>query len=150
MRKLESEIASLQKNLRKSQENYKTKKISFSKVNDSFAGKVEEHLIFSDPQMYVQHGCKNWSLIHKHAAILENKCKGKLPKRSDIPELLKTANDSSDREYSFSSCLLDPRHRKTTAINPAMTELERHGVVFPNKSSSPPICSMHIASPAPV
>ena len=55
----------------------------------------------TDPQLYVQNGCKNWSLIHKHAAILEKE------------------NTTGN----------------TTAINPAMADLQRHGIVFPKHKS---------------
>ena len=88
-RKMESELATLRKNLNKSQENFRMKKKAYSKVKESFVCKVEQDLILSNPDVYVQNGCKNWSLIHKHSAILEQKCKGKLPKRNDIPKLLK-------------------------------------------------------------
>ena len=77
VRKLESELTVLQMKLKTAQESYKTKKTAYSKVNDSFIAKVEHDLILTDPQLYVQNGCKNWSLIHKHAAILEKECKGK-------------------------------------------------------------------------
>lgn len=97
----------------------------------------------TDPQLYVQNGCKNWSLIHKHAAILEQKCKGKLPKRADIPKLLANNThqnelfNSSDKEESCSSGF-DMCQQKTTAINPAMAKLQHHGVVFSKKQSPTP------------
>ena len=141
VRKLESELTVLQKKLKTAQESYKTKKTAYSKVNDSFIAKVEHDLILTDPQLYVQNGCKNWSLIHKHAAILEE-CKGKLPKRRDIPQLLKNSKGYKDlenyagKQYDSFSCLSAPHKTgNTTAINPAMADLQRHGIVFPKHKS---------------
>ena len=142
VRKLESELTVLQKKLKTAQESYKTKKTAYSKVNDSFIVKVEHDLILTDPQLYVQNGCKNWSLIHKHAAILEKECKGKLPKRRDIPQLLKNSKGYKDfenyagKQYDSFSCLsAPPKTGNTTAINPAMADLQRHGIVFPKHKS---------------
>ena len=109
--------------------------------------KVEQDLVLTEPQLYVQGGCLNWALIHKHAVILEKECKGKLQKRKDIPELLKNTKgyknlDSySGKKYDSSSGLSAPPKfenptAKTTAINHAKADLQRHGIVF-SKHESP-------------
>lgn len=125
VRKLESELTVLQKKLKTAQESYKTKKTTYSKVKDSFIAKVEHDLILTDPQLYLQNGCKNWSLIHKHAAILEKECPGKLPKRPDIPQLFEIY---AGKQYDSFSCLsAPPKTGNTTAINPTMADLQRNG-----------------------
>ena len=140
-RKMESELATLRKNLNKSQENFRMKKKAYSKVNESFVCKVEQDLILSNPDVYVQNGCKNWSLIHKHSAILEQKCKGKLPKRNDIPKLLKSATgdcnkifDSSDSSDEENFHGIEPE--KSTSANPAKETLQNHGIIFPENKSA--------------
>ena len=140
VRKLESEIAALQKKPRTAQESYKTKKTAYSKVNDSFVAKVEQDLILTDPQLYMQNGCLNWSLIHKHAMILEKKCNRKLPNRHDIHELLKNNKGYTNfesytgKQYDSSSCL-SASQTQSTAINPAMADFQRHGIIFPKHKS---------------
>ena len=117
------------------------KKKAYSKVNESFVCKVEQDLILSNPDVYVQNGCKNWSLIHKHSAILEQKCKGKLPKRNDIPKLLKSATgdcnkkfDSSDSSDEENFHGIEPE--KSTSANPAKETLQNHGIIFPENKSA--------------
>ena len=147
-RKLESELAALQKKLKTARESYKAKKTAYSKVNESFVAKIEHDLISTDPQLYVQNGCKNWSLINKHAVILEKECKGKLPRRRDIPELLKNSKayrnlaSNSGKKCDSSSCLSAPAKAGiTTAINPAMADLQRHGIAFPIPKHKSPCSS---------
>ena len=90
----------------------------------------------------MQNGCKNWSLINKHAVILEKECKGKLPRRRDIPELLKNSKGYKNlarnlgKKCDSSSCVSAPTNtRITTAINPAMADLQQHGIAFPKHKS---------------
>ena len=138
---MESELATLRKNLNKSQENFRMKKKAYSKVNESFVCKVEQDLILSKPDVYVQNGCKNWSLIHKHSVILEQKCKGKLPKRNDIPELLKSATGDCNKIFDSSDSSDEENfHRieteKSTSANPAKETLQNHGIIFPENKSA--------------
>ena len=98
-RKLQSEMANLRKNLNKTQDNYKMKSTFYAKKTNSSVHKVESDLITTNPKLYIQNGCKNWALINKHAAIMEKKCKGKLPKKAEIPKLLKRVNMEKRIEF---------------------------------------------------
>ncbi|KAK3737852.1 hypothetical protein QZH41_015777, partial [Actinostola sp. cb2023] len=61
---------------------YDNKLKAYKGVEDSFAKKIEQDIIYSDPDKYVVRGIKNWALLSKHVALLQNKCSGKLPPRN--------------------------------------------------------------------
>lgn len=137
-RKLQNEIANLRKKLNQAQDNYKMKSTAYAKIRNSFVHKVESDLISTNPKMYVQNGCKNWALINKHAAILEKECKGRLPKKAEIPKLLKRVNmdksllESSDSSSTDDESFVSFREGSSSKNrNPAKTSLEQHGVKFP-------------------
>ena len=89
-RKLVSEIASLETHLKTTIDAQQSSKKTYQKMEESFAARIEQDIIDTNPNLYIQNGVKNWSLIRKHVAVLEKLCQGKLPRRSEIPELLKT------------------------------------------------------------
>ena len=152
-RKLQSEIASLRKKLNKAEDNYKMKSTAYAKISNSFVHKVESDLISTNPKVYIQNGCKNWALINKHAAILEKECKGKLPKKAEIPKLLKRVNmddssfkssDSSSTDDDIESFASSQKASSSRSRNPARNSLEQHGVKFPSVTktksfSEPPL-----------
>ena len=72
---------------------------------------------------------------------MEQKCKGKLPKRNDIPKLLKSA--TGDCNKIFDSCDSSDQEKfdriepeKSTSANPVKETLQNHGIIFPENKSA--------------
>ena len=128
-RKLTSEIASLETHLKSTidvqHSSKKTLEESFDeKLEESFAAKIEQDIIDTNPNLYIQNGIKNWSLIHKQVAVLENLCEGKLPRRHDIPQLLKTGLNKCTKNLE----------KRSIHNNPRKEILIDHGIKFPKRS----------------
>ena len=123
-KKLASDIASLETNLKSAIEAKQSAKNTHDKLQKSFAARIEQDVLDTNPNLYIQNGVKNWSLVHKHVAVLENLCQGKLPRRQDIPQLLKTGLSKQRVKSAVNSNFENPR----------MEILVDHGIKFPKKS----------------
>jgi hypothetical protein len=63
-RKLTSEIASLETHLKSTIDVQHSSKKTHEKLEESFAARIEQDIIDTNPNLYIQNGIKNWSLIH--------------------------------------------------------------------------------------
>ena len=123
-RKLTSEIASLETHLKSTIDVQHSSKKTHEKLEESFAARIEQDIIDTNPNLYIQNGIKNWSLIHKHVAVLENLCQGKLPRRNEIPRLLKTGLNKCTKNLE----------KRSIHDNPRKEILIDHGIKFPKRS----------------
>ena len=73
------------------QSEYKNKFQAYKSIEESFARRLEQEIVTSDPSKYVKDGIKNWVLLNKHVALLQKKCNGKLPPRNSVIHLLEEA-----------------------------------------------------------
>ena len=123
-RKLTSEIASLEMHLKSTIDVQHSYNKTHEKLEESFAARIEQDIIDTNPNLYIQDGIKNWSLIHKHVAVLENLCQGKLPRRNEIPQLLKTGLNKCTKNLE----------KRSIHDNPRKEILIDHGIKFPKRS----------------
>ena len=70
------------------QNDYSAKVRAYKTVEDSFARKIENDIIASNPDMYIVNGVKNWALLNKHCALLQKKCGNNLPPKHSAITLL--------------------------------------------------------------
>ena len=90
------------------------------------AARIEQHIVDTNPNLCIQNGIKNWTLIQKHIAILENLCQGKLPRRNEIPQLLKQGLSNNKG--------LKNQERNLICENPRKETLIDNGIKFPKRS----------------
>ena len=95
------ELKSTKGKLVKIQEDLKTKKQMLKGVQNTFVAKVQTDLINSDPQKYLHRATTgqlvpNWLLVYSDVRKLERVSQGKVPSKSDIPDLIKCYNERFD------------------------------------------------------
>lgn len=119
---------------------YQQKYRSYRTVEDSFARKIEDDIISTDPDLYVVNGVKNWALLNQHVALLQKKCKGNLPPRNCVGQLLKDAV----REFQMHK---RPETNPDTAVNPKKRILQdEYAIRFPKRSSTSTMTSTMTAA----
>ena len=129
-RSLAQKVTKCKTQLANLQSDYKTKFEAYKSVEDSFAKKIEEDIIASDPPRYISNGVKNWALLNKHVALLQKKCNGKLSPRHTVTRLL----DEAVREHEMKTTFQYVREK---GVNPKKRILEEdYGISFPRRSSS--------------
>lgn len=137
MKALENETAQLQRKIQKLQGEHDSYVRAKTSIDRSKTKVIEDKLLAESRTRYINaNGSKNWMLLNKDIAILENKLNVSetgLPDRKSMMTLL----SNSTKEYSLTG---RPNVSKKINENPKRLVLEDHGIKFPT-STHPSTCS---------
>lgn len=129
-RNLSQQVTKCQSKLSSLENEYDIKLKSYKSVEDSFAKKIENDIVASDPGKYIVNGVKNWSLLNKHVALLEKKCNGRLPPKSIVTQLLQQAVREHER-------IPTQTQGSRSCVNPKKRILENEfSIRFPQRQSN--------------
>ena len=106
-RNLTMKVTKCETQLGNLQSEYKNKFQAYKSVEESFARRLEQEIVTSDPSKYVKNGIKNWALLNKHVTWLQKKCNGKLHPRNSVIHVLEEAV----REHEMKTTILQGREK---------------------------------------
>ena len=148
------DVNKLESQLRKATSDLESARTAAERVNNSSDKRIADILMNQEPQRYTTScGRKNWLMLHKDVALLQNNLKGTLPTRANIMNLLHTVVRKEESRCVSSSTLTrrDTDHR----MAPQKRVLEEdYSIKFPtkrlvrsetsNEVSDSPSCSMFL------
>ena len=129
-RNLTMKVTKCETQLGNLQSEYKNKFQAYKSVEESFARRLGQEIVTSDPSKYVKNGIKNWALLNKHVTWLQKKCNGKLPPRNSVIHVLEEAV----REHEMKTTILQGREKGANRKKRILEE--EYAIKFPTRSST--------------
>ena len=131
---VQSDLKCAKSKLKKLEEDIANKKESLASSLHTYAAKVQADLINSNQTKYLREtttGDKvpNWLIVNTDIRKLERICQGKVPPKSQMPQLLK--------EYDENFSVTREKTKTDYSINPVKQLWEQKGVCFPGRGVLP-------------
>ena len=127
------DVNKLESQLRKATSDLESARTAAERVNNSSDKRIADILMNQEPQRYTTScGRRNWLMLNKDVALLQNNLKGTLPTRANIMNLLHTVVRKEESRCASSSTLTrrDTDHR----MAPQKRVLEEdYSIKFPTK-----------------